>query len=145
MTLVSWSPLREFDDIFERYNRLFARNPAATRESAAVEWRPVANVSETADHYVISAELPAVEKKDVAVTVQEGVITIRGERKFERTDDSERQHRVESFYGSFARSFSLPPDADAQRINAEFRDGMLKVSIPKAEEAKPKTIDVQVR
>ncbi len=148
MTLVNWSPLREFEDVFERYNRLFSRSvPAAGRDAGAdvVQWRPAANISETDKEYLIKAELPEVEKKDVEVTVHEGVITIRGERRFERSDDSEKQHRVESFYGSFARSFSLPADADETKIHAETKDGVLKVRIPKAEAHKPKPIEIQVR
>jgi len=147
MTLVNWSPLREFDDIFERYNRLFHRPAAAAASDTGevVQWRPVANISETDKEYLIKAELPEVEKKDVQVTVQEGVITLRGERRFERTDDSEKQHRVESFYGSFARSFTLPADADEARIYAESKDGVLKVHIPKAQAAKPKQVEIQVK
>ncbi len=147
MTLVTWSPLREFEDLFSRYSPMFGRSvaTAAGNDTGAAEWRPAADVSETNAEYLIKAELPAVERKDVAVTVQEGVLTIRGERRYERRDESERQHRVESFYGSFARSFSLPPDADATRITAESRDGVLTVRIPKAEAAKPRAIDIQVR
>lgn len=146
MTLVSWSPLREFEGIFSRYNPIFGRAaPAAGSGDAAAEWRPVADVAGTDQEYIVKAELPAVERKDVSVTVQEGVLTIRGERRYERRDNSERQHRVESFYGNFARSFSLPPDADAARISAESRDGVLTVRIPKAEAAKPRAIDIQVR
>ncbi|MCC7258482.1 MAG: Hsp20/alpha crystallin family protein [Gammaproteobacteria bacterium] len=148
MTLVNWSPFREFEDIFDRYNRLFSRSvPAAGQGEAAgvVQWRPAANISETKDEYLIKAELPEVEKKDVEVTVHDGVITIRGERRFERTDDSEKQHRVESFYGTFARSFSLPADADEGRIHAESKDGVLKVRIPKTQVAKPKAIEIQVK
>jgi HSP20 family protein len=148
MALVNWSPFREFDDIFERYNRLFGRAlPAGgpAESSAVVQWRPAANISETDKEYIIKAELPEVEKKDVEVTVHDGVITIRGERRFERTDDSEKTHRVESFYGSFERSFSLPADADDARIQAESKDGVLKVRIPKSQAAKPKAIDIQVR
>lgn len=149
MSLVNWSPFREFDDIFERYNRLFGRALPSTGqggESAAmVQWRPAANISETDKEYIIKAELPEVEKKDVEVTVHDGVITIRGERRFERTDDSEKTHRVESFYGSFERSFSLPADADDSRIQAESKDGVLKVRIPKSAAAKPKAIDIQVK
>lgn len=149
MSLVNWSPFREFDDIFERYNRLFGRALPATGqggESAGlVQWRPAANISETDKEYIIKAELPEVEKKDVEVTVHDGVITIRGERRFERTDDSEKTHRVESFYGSFERSFSLPADADDSRIQAESKDGVLKVRIPKSAAAKPKAIDIQVK
>jgi len=148
MTLVNWSPFREFDDLFERYNRAFGRSlPAAGQgESAAVvQWRPAANISETDREYIIKAELPEVEKKDVAVTVHDGVITIRGERRFERADDTEKTHRVESFYGTFERSFSLPADADESKIQAESKDGVLKVRIPKSQAATPKAIDIQVR
>lgn len=147
MTLVNWSPLRELDDIFERYNRAFRRPvPATAAESSeVVQWRPVANISETDREYIIKAELPEVAKEDVQVTVQEGVITIRGERRYERSDESEKQHRVESFYGSFARSFSLPADADEKGIRAESRDGILKALIPKAEEVMPQQIDIQVK
>jgi len=145
MTLVNWSPLRELDDIFERYNRAFRRSLPAEQGSDVVQWRPVANISETDKEYIIKAELPEVEKKDVQVTVQEGVITIRGERRYERTDESEKQHRIESFYGSFARSFSLPADADEKRIHAESKDGVLKVHIPKAEVAQPKQVEIQVK
>ena len=148
MTLVNWTPFRDLEDVFDRYNRLFSRmQPAAAQGEGAevAQWRPVANIAETNDEYLIKAELPEVDKKDVEVTVHEGVITIRGERRYERSDDSEKQHRVESFYGSFARSFSLPADADETKIYAESRDGVLKVHIPKTPVAKPKAIEIKVR
>jgi HSP20 family protein len=147
MALVSWSPFREFEDLFDRYNRAFGRDLAVGDEGkgAAAQWRPVANISETSKEYLIKAELPAVEKKDVEVTVHDGVITIRGERRFERTDDSEKQHRVESFYGSFERSFSLPADADESKIYAESKDGVLKVHVPKTPVVRPKPIEIQVK
>jgi HSP20 family protein len=148
MTLVNWNPFRELDDVFDRYNRLFSRAlPAAGQgdESSVVQWRPVANISETDKEYLIKAELPEVDKKDVEVTVHDGVIRIRGERRFERKDESEKQHRVESFYGSFARSFSLPADADETKIYAESKDGVLAVHIPKTKAQQPKAIDIQVK
>jgi len=147
MTLVNWSPLREFDDLFNRYNRVFGTLVPAGEESRATvtQWRPTANVSETDAEYLVKAELPGVEKKDVEVKVEEGVLTIRGERHYEKKHDSEKQHRVESFYGSFARSFTVPADVDASRISAESKDGVLTVHLPKAEQKKPKAIDVQVR
>ena len=148
MTLVNWSPFREFEDLFDRYNRVLNRSlPAAAQPETAegVQWRPAANISETKSEYLIKAELPEVEKKDVEITVNDGVITIRGERRFERADDSEKQHRVESFYGNFARSFSLPADADESKIHAESKDGVLKVHIPKAAVVKPKPIEIRVR
>jgi HSP20 family protein len=148
MTLVNWKPFREFDDVFERYSQLLNRAlPAAGKGEAGdvVQWRPAANISETDKEYLIKAELPEVDRKDVEVTVHDGVITIRGERRFERTDDSEKQHRIESFYGTFARSFSLPADADESKIIAESKDGVLKVRIPKTQVLKPRPIEIQVR
>jgi HSP20 family protein len=150
MTLVNWSPFRELDDLFNQYSRLLGRSlPAAEADStagrAAAAWRPVANISETANEYLIRAELPEVDKKDIDVSVHEGVITIRGERKLEKKSEDEKLHRVESFYGSFARSFALPADVDQAKITAESRDGVLTVRLPKAEVAKPKAIEVQVR
>lgn len=148
MAIVSWSPLREFDDLFNRYNRLFGSVTPAGDEregGAAAQWRPTANIAETDKEYLIKAELPEVEKKDVEVTVHEGVLTIRGERRYQRSHETEKQHRVESFYGNFARSFSVPSDVDIERIFAESKDGVLAVHLPKTEQVKPKAIDVKVR
>ncbi len=114
-------------------------------EGANVEWRPVANISETANEYLIKAELPEVPKKAIDVSVHDGVITIRGERRLENRTDDEKHHRIESFYGSFARSFSLPADVDEGRIQAESKDGVLVVRLPKTEARKPRPIEVQVR
>jgi HSP20 family protein len=148
MTLVSWNPIREFEDVFGRYDRLLsALLPTATEGDTknAAQWRPAANIVETDQEYLIKAELPEVDKKDVEVTVHEGVITIRGERKYERSHESEKQHRVETAYGSFARSFNLPADVDEKRIVAESKDGVLKVHLPKLEIQKPKAIEIQVK
>lgn len=146
MTLVSWSPLREFDDFFNRYGRLprqsLRTGEAGERELA--EWRPVANISETEKEYLIKAELPEVSKEDVEVSVHDGIITIKGERRMETTDEKETQHRIESFYGSFSRSFSLPADVDETAIQAESKDGVLKVHLPKAEVEQPKAIEIKV-
>lgn len=147
MSLVNWSPFREFDDLFSRYGtsptrRFLSGNEGSEREVAA--WRPVANISETDKEYLIKAELPEVSKKDVEVSVHDGVITIKGERRYENTEENEKQHRIESFYGSFSRSFSLPADAEEDKIHAESRDGVLKIHIPKAEVEKPKAIDIKV-
>jgi len=147
MTLVSWSPLREFEDLFGRFGafptrQIVSGNGGAGSEAAA--WRPVANISETENEYLIKAELPEVPKDDVEVSVHDGVITIKGERKMETTEENETQHRIESFYGSFARSFSLPPDVEEDAIRAESKDGVLKVHLPKAEVEKPKAIEIQV-
>jgi len=148
MTLVSWSPFREFEDLFSRHSafptrRIVSGDDGGDRDSAT--WRPVANISETEKEYLIKAELPEVTKDDIDVSVNEGVITIKGERRMETTDDNETQHRIESFYGSFARSFSLPADVDENSIFAESKDGVLKVHLPKAEVETPKAIDIKVK
>jgi HSP20 family protein len=148
MTLIRWEPLRELDDVFARYSPFFGRMAAArqgaTDEGENPAWTPVANISETGADYLIKAELPEVSKEDVKVTVDENVITISGERRKEAEHKDEKVHRVESFYGRFARSFRLPEDADIGAIQAESRNGVLKVRVPKTPAPKPRTVEVQV-
>ena len=148
MTLIRWEPFRDLDDVFARYSPFFGRL-AAARQGAADEaegqaWTPVANISETETEYLIKAELPEVAKEDVKVTVDENVITISGERRKEAEHKDEKVHRVESFYGRFNRSFRLPEDADITAIQAESRNGVLKVRVPKTPAPKPRTVEVQV-
>lgn len=148
MTLIRWEPFRELDDVFSRYSPYFNRLGAA--RSGAVEggetpaWTPVANISETDTDYLIKAELPEVSKEDVKVTVDENVITISGERLRRAEHKDEKVHRVESFYGHFSRSFRLPEDADVNAIQAESRNGVLKIRVPKTPAPKPRTVEVQV-
>ena len=104
---------------------------AAPRRSRRVDWAPLADVSETDGEYLIKAELPEVRKEDVSITVQDGVLTLSGERKQEKREDSEKVHRIERYYGSFARRFALPENADEQGIRAESRDGVIVIHIPK--------------
>ncbi len=148
MTLIRWEPFRELDDIFSRYSPFLGRLPnvrqGATEEGDTPSWTPLANISETETEYLIKAELPEVSKEDVKVTVDEHVITISGERRKEAEHKDERVHRVESFYGSFARSFRLPEDADVSAIQAESRNGVLKVRVPKTPAPKPRTVEVKV-
>ena len=105
---------------------------------------PFGNGTEDDKEYLVKAELPEVKKEELKVTVEDGVLTISGERKFEKEENNKRYHRVERAYGSFARSFTVPDDADPAKVHAEFKDGVLNVRIEKAERAKPKTIDVKV-
>ena len=144
MRLVTWSPFQEFENVFNRYNGLIGRNWPRDEDSVVAEWRPIANISETDAEYLIKAELPEVQKEDVEITVHEGVITIKGERREETTVENEKQHRVESVYGSFARSFALPADVDESGIRAESKDGVLRVHLPKTEVKKPKAIEIDV-
>jgi HSP20 family protein len=144
MSLIRWEPLREFDDLFRQYSPLFGRAVRNADDSAA-HWAPSANISETDKEYVIKAELPEVKKEDVKITLDDGVITISGERKFEKEQQDERAIRVESFYGTFERRFSLPENADTAAISAESKDGVLRIRIPKQTVAKPKTLTIPVQ
>jgi HSP20 family protein len=147
-TLTRWNPLRELEEFQDRILNAF--NPSSSRGSngqeslTMAEWMPVVDIFEDEEEYVITAELPDVKKDDVRVTVENGVLTITGERKFEKEENNKRWHRVERAYGSFARSFALPDDGDVTKVNAEFKDGMLKVRVAKSESARPKQIEVKV-
>jgi HSP20 family protein len=148
-TLTRWDPFKELDELQNRLSTLFGRAPVRKdggREEAMTlaEWAPLVDIIEEEKEYRIKAELPEVSKPDVKVTVQDDVLTIAGERTFEKEDTGRKYHRVERAYGSFARSFTLPEDADAARVNAEFKDGVLIVHLPKSEKARPKSIEVKV-
>ena len=148
--LENMHPFRELEELGERFNRLFGRLPVrhdGGQEALTVaDWVPKVDIAEDDNEYLIKVEIPEVEKKDVKVTVQEGVLTIQGERKQEKKEeDSKRFHRVERFYGTFVRSFSLPEDIAEDKLRAEFKDGMLLVHLPKAEKPKPKSVEIQVQ
>jgi HSP20 family protein len=145
--LAKWNPFRELEDIQNRLSSRFGRTSlrGLGEESMTVsEWTPLVDLAEDDKEYLIKAELPEVKKEDVKVTVENGVLTITGERKFEKEEENKKYHRIERAYGSFMRSFTLPQDAAGDKINAEFKDGVLKVHLPKSAEAKPKSIDVKV-
>lgn len=148
MNIVSWSPFREMDDFFGRYRQMANRMASDGGEAEVgtrFDWRPVADISESKKEYLIKAELPEVERKDVHVSVDGGMVTIRGERKMDKEDEDATQHRVESYYGSFSRSFALPDNVDPEKISAETKNGVLKVHLPKTKEAQPKSIEVAVK
>jgi HSP20 family protein len=146
MSLVRWDPFADMDALFNRLMpAAFARWPRLPGNGEKPEWAPAADISETDQEYVIRAELPAVKKEDVKVTVDAGMISIKGERKQQRDEKTEKYHRVESFYGAFERSFSLPENVNPEAIRCESKDGILTVHIPKAEvqKSKPRQISVQ--
>ena len=137
------------EDIHDRLFTLFKntqpRNGSGEQESLTVsEWTPLVDITEDDKEYLIKAELPEVKKEEVKVTVENGLLTISGERKIEKEEKGKRYHRVERAYGSFVRSFSLPDDADGNKVNAEFKEGVLRVHLAKSEHTKPKQIDVKV-
>lgn len=148
MSIVRWEPFAEMDSMFNRLMpTMFNRWPSrfgSSNGNEGVEWAPSADISETDKEYLIRAELPAVKKEDVRVTVDDGMITIEGERKQQKEDKNEKMHRIESFYGHFTRSFSLPDSVDESGIRCESKEGVLTVHIPKAQPSKqqPKQIKV---
>ena len=147
MALVRWDPFRELEDMSERLNRVFSRPALRTngQENLTVaDWIPTVDISETESEYTIKAELPEVKKEDVKVTVEDGVLTIQGERRQEKEEKGKRFHRVERSYGSFVRSFTLPEAVDNGGVKAEYKDGVLNLHLPKSEKVKPKSIEVKV-
>jgi HSP20 family protein len=136
--------MEEFEN---RLSTLFGRprrRGNGREEITLPDWTPLADITEDEREYLIKAELPEMKKEDVKVTVENGVLTISGERKFETEEKKRKYHRVERGYGTFMRSFTLPDDADFNRVNAQFKNGLLTVHVPKSEHAKPKEIEVKV-
>jgi HSP20 family protein len=145
MALVKWDPLREIEDMFDRYTKAVGWSRTGTQDIVETgDWTPRVDISETDKEFLIKAEIPEVKKDDVKVTVENGVLSIRGERKQEKEEREKKFHRVERHYGSFLRSFALPDNVDETKIQASFKDGMLNLQIPKTKEAKPKAIEVKV-
>lgn len=145
MALIKWEPLREIEDMFDRYTR--AMNWPSNRDQELTrtgDWSPRVDISETENEFVIKAEIPEVKKDDVKVSVDNGVLTIQGERKQEKEEKGKKFHRVERYQGSFVRSFTLPDNVDETKVKATFKDGMLNLQIPKTAETKPKAIEVKV-
>jgi len=141
-------PGRELEELGERFNRLLGRpsaRPDGSREAMTVaDWIPPVDIAEDDKEYLIKVELPEVDKDNVKIMVQEGVLTIQGERKKEKEEDSKKFHRIERAYGRFVRVFTLPEDAREDNIKAEFKDGVLYVHLQKTEKPKPKTVEVKV-
>jgi HSP20 family protein len=148
MSLIRWDPFSDIDRTFNRVLRKsLAGMPQLSWESnggTSLEWSPSADISETDKEYLIRAELPAVKKEDVKVTVDAGMITIEGERKQQKEEKTEKFHRVESLYGNFTRSFSLPEDINVEGIRCEDKDGVLTVHIPKTHTEKSKAKQIKV-
>lgn len=147
--LTRWSPLKELEEMEKRLSTLFGNAPRTTsgekKEALAVaDWSPLVDISEDEQEYVVKAEIPEMKKEDIKLNVHEDVLTISGERKYEKEEKGKKYHRVERAYGSFLRSFTLPEDADGSKVSAEYKDGVLKVHLPKSEKAKPKAIEVKI-
>ena len=147
--LTRWDPFKEMEETQSRLARILglasARTGNGDKESMTVtEWAPSVDIIEDDKEWLVKAGLPEVKKEDVTVTVENGVLTITGERKFEKEEKYKKYHRIERSYGNFLRSFTLPDGADSGKVNAEFKEGVLKVHLPKSEKAKPKAVEVKV-
>lgn len=146
--LIRWEPFRDLISMQDRMNRLFndifARDvPLRQGTGSLSRWAPAVDVYETEDNVVLKAELPGVDPKDLEVRLEENTLFFKGERKLEKDVKEENYHRIERCYGSFARSFTLPASVDTDKASAEYKDGMLTLTMPKREEAKRKTIKIQ--
>ena len=142
MTLVRWSPWREIEEMQRGLSRILDEEPFG-RMRMFEQWAPSVDIYETDEALVVQAELPGIEKKDVKVEVKDGVLTISGERRYEKDVKEENIHRIERSYGKFVRSFSLPTNIDVDHVDATMKNGVLEIRLPKVESAKPKAITVK--
>jgi len=147
MAIVRWEPFRDlmasqrdFDRLFrEAFSPTFGEGELSTRT-----WAPAVDIYENGDNLVLKAELPGINPDDVEIRVEDNTLYLKGERKFEKEVKEQNYHRVERSYGTFTRSFSLPNSVDADKVGASYQDGVLTLTMPKKEEAKPKTIKINV-
>ena len=147
MAMVRWEPVRDLLTLQERMNRMFDSSyRGGSEEDWALggSWAPAVDIYEQDGNIVLKAELPGVDPKDVDVRVENNLLTLRGERKFDNEVKRDNYHRVERSYGAFSRSFTLPNVVDTGNIKAEYRDGVLHMTLPKREEAKPRQIQINV-
>lgn len=143
MTLVRWDPLQQLVAMSNRLNRTPNDPYTARTEDAFGAWAPPVDIFEKHDDLVIRAEIPGMQKEDMDVRIENGVLTLRGERKQDTEVGEENAYRLERVYGMFTRSFTLPTTVDAAKVTATYKDGILEVSVPKAETAKPKQVEIK--
>jgi HSP20 family protein len=146
-TITRWDPFRDVSSFRDQMNRLFEDTFSRGRasDSALTPWAPAVDIYETENELVIRADLPDIEEKDLDIRIENNMLTLRGERKFEQTVSEDNYLRVERSYGAFSRSFSLPNTVNAEAIQAEYRNGVLTVRMPKREESKPRQIKVSLK
>jgi len=145
MAIVRWDPFRDLNLLQDRMNRLFedaGRTWRTDEPAATTTWSPSVDIFETEGEIVVKAELPGMDRKDIQLNLENNVLSLRGERKFTKETKDENYHRIERSYGVFSRSFSIPATVDEEKIRADFKDGVLKIMLPKKEHAKPKQIKI---
>ena len=145
MSIVRYDPFRDLRTLQEEVNRLFSTNMTRAFGDEGIgrgAWAPSVDIYENKDQIVLEAELPGMKKEDFDLSIENNVITLRGERRFEKTDESDNYHRVERSYGQFTRSFTLPQTVSSEGATAEYNNGVLRVTLPKREETKSRRIEV---
>lgn len=146
--LTRWDPFRELEAVHHRLAGIFDHTPLRGERQEALagsDWAPLVDISEDDHAYAIKVELPEMKREDIKVGVENGVLSVSGERKQEKEEKNRRFHRVERSYGSFVRQFDLPENADPAQISAEYRDGVLTINVRKSERARPRAIDIAVK
>ena len=146
MSVIKYDPFRELRSLQDEMNRLFMTNysrPVSEEGFSSGAWNPQVDIFENKNEIVLEAELPGMKPEDVNISIENNVLTIHGERKFEKKDAQDNFHRVERSYGSFTRSFTLPPTVSSENANAEFENGVLRLTLAKREEAKPRRIEIK--
>jgi HSP20 family protein len=146
MSIVRYDPFRDLRTLQEEVNRLFTGNLNRNFDDEGIArgaWSPSVDIYENKEQIVLEAELPGMNREDFDLSVENNVITLKGERHFEKTDEQDNYHRVERAYGSFTRSFTLPNTVSAESANAEYKNGVLRVTLPKREETKSRRIEIK--
>lgn len=143
MKMQRWNPFREFDDWFRNYHHSMLRQLGDSHKVTDSDWLPSVDILENSKEYQIKVEIPEIHKEDVKLTVNNGLLTISGERKLENLDD--KQHRMERVYGRFSRSFNLPDDVQSGNISGEFRDGMLYIHMTKSTPTGEQPLEIEIK
>jgi HSP20 family protein len=145
MAVTRWDPFRDLSILQDRMNRLFddaGRGWRADEPAATTSWSPAVDIFETETEIVVKAELPGIDRKDITLSLENNILTLKGERRFEKEAKEENYHRIERAYGSFSRAFSIPAIVVEENIRADYRDGILSIVLPKKDQAKPKQIKI---
>ena len=146
MAITRWDPFRDLSILQERMNRVFedaaGRGWKNDEPSATTSWSPAVDIYETDNEITLQAELPGVDRKDIALQLENNVLTLKGERRFEKETNQENYHRIERSYGGFSRAFTIPSGVEEDKIRADYKDGILKIALPKKEQVKAKQIKI---
>ncbi len=145
MAIIRWDPFRDIVTLRDRMNRMFediVTQKGEEKDIVSSSWAPSVDIYETEAELVLQAEVPGIDEKDIEINIEDNTLTIRGERKFEKETKEENYHRIERSYGSFFRSFTLPPYVETEKVEAEHENGILKVRMPKKSELKPRKIKI---